>query len=59
MGVKVKQIYFADLALNVQNRILEGFGADSAADLGLDKKPYATVYEDDQGVGAIQLFEPA
>lgn len=59
MGVKTRQIYFADLALNVQNKILEGFGADSAADLGLDKKPYATVYEDDERVCAIQLFEPA
>lgn len=56
---KMRYVYFADLALNVQNRILEGFGADSPAELGLDKKPYAAVYEDSEGVGAIGLFEPA
>ena len=35
------------------------YGADTPADLGLDNKPYATVYEASEGVGAIGVFEPA
>lgn len=54
-----RQIYFKDLPDFIQQRILDSFGADCAADLGLDRKPYATIYEDSEGVGAIGVFEPA
>ena len=54
-----RQIYFKDLPDFMQQRILDSFGADCAADLGLDKNPYATIYEDSEGVGAIGVFEPA
>lgn len=55
-----KQIYFKELTALVQNKILEAFGATSAAELGLDSKPYATVvYDADGNVERVELFEPA
>lgn len=59
MVMSERLIYFRDLPLVLQHKILDMYGADCAADLGLDKKPYATVYEDSEGVGAIGVFEPA
>ena len=35
------------------------YGAENAAELGLDTKPWATVYEDSDEVGALGMFEPA
>ena len=57
--MKERNIYFKDLPALLQQKILDMYGADNATDLGLDIKPYATVYEDSEGVGAIGVFEPA
>ena len=35
------------------------YGAEYAVELGLDIKPWATVYEDSDDVGALGVFEPA
>lgn len=50
-----RAIYFAELPELTQQHILDQFGATSAADLGLDKVPYATISEDSEGVAAIGL----
>ena len=57
--MKERNIYFKDLPALLQQKILDMYGAESAADLGLDAKPYVTVYEDSEGVGAVGVFEPA
>ena len=57
--MKERNIYFKDLPALLQQKILDMYGAENAAELGLDSKPYATVYEDSEGVGAIGVFEPA
>ena len=57
--MKERNIYFKDLPALLQQKILDMYGADAPADLGLDNKPYATVYEDSEGVGAVGVFEPA
>ena len=57
--MKEKNIYFKDLPALLQQKILDMYGADTSADLGLDNKPWVTVYEDSEGVGAIGVFEPA
>ena len=55
-----KNIFFNELATEVQTRILDSFGADSAAELGLDINPYAiAVYDTDGYVEALEVFEPA
>lgn len=55
-----KNIFFSELSVMTQNRILDAFGADSAADLGLDINPYAVaVYDTDGHVEALEMFEPA
>lgn len=55
-----KNIFFSELSEMTQNRILDAFGADSAADLGLDTNPYAVaVYDTDGHVEALEMFEPA
>lgn len=55
-----KNIFFSELSVMAQNRILDAFGADSAADLGLDTNPYAVaVYDTDGHVEALEMFEPA
>lgn len=55
-----KNIFFNELATEVQTRILDSFGADSAAELGLDTNPYAVaVYDTDGHVEALEVFEPA
>lgn len=55
-----KQIFFNELATEVQQRILDSFGADNAAQLGLDTNPYAVaVYDTDGHVEAVEMFEPA
>lgn len=59
IGMSERLIYFKDLPTVLQHKILDMYGADCAADLGLDINPYATVYEDSEGVGAIGVFEPA
>lgn len=59
IGMSERLIYFKDLPTVLQHKILDMYGADSPADLGLDVNPYATVYEDSEGVGAIGVFEPA
>lgn len=59
IGMSERLIYFKDLPTVLQHKILDMYGADCAADLGLDDKPYAAVYEDSEGVGAIGVFEPA
>ena len=57
--MKERNIYFKDLPALLQQKILDTYGADTPADLGLDNKPYAIVYEDSEGVGAVGVFEPA
>lgn len=57
--MKERNIYFKDLPALLQQKILDMYGADSPSDLGLDNKPWATVYEDSDGVGALGVFEPA
>ena len=57
--MKERNIYFKDLPALLQQKILDMYGADTPADLGLDNKPYATVSEDSEGAGAIGVFEPA
>ena len=57
--MKERNIYFKDLPALLQQKILDMYGADAPADLGLDNKPWATVYEDSEEVGAIGVFEPA
>ena len=59
MCMNKKEIYFVDLPAMLQQKILDMYGANDPADLGLDIQPYATVYEDSEGVGAIGVFEPA
>ena len=55
-----KNIFFNELATEVQTRILDSFGADNAAELGLDVNPYAVaVYDIDGHVEALEVFEPA
>ena len=55
-----KNIFFNELATEVQTRILDSFGADSAVELGLDTNPYAiAVYDIDGYVEALEVFEPA
>lgn len=55
-----RNIFFSELATEVQNRILDSFGADTAEELGLDVNPYATAIYDREGrVEAIEMFEPA
>ena len=50
-----RDIYFKDLPELTQQRILDSYGVDSAADLGLDNKPYATVLLDEDGVGGFGI----
>lgn len=57
--MKERNIYFKDLPALLQQKILDMYGADTPADLGLDNKPWATVYEDSEGVGALGVFESA
>ena len=57
--MKEKNIYFKDLPALLQQKILDMYGAENAAELGLDIKPWATVYEDSDEVGALGVFEPA
>lgn len=57
--MKERKVFFRQLPLETQLRILDEYGADNAQELGLDKQPYAIVYEDDYGIGALELFEPA
>lgn len=57
--MKERNIYFKDLPALLQQKILDMYGADTPADLGLDNKPYVTVYEDSEEVGAVGVFEPA
>ena len=57
--MKEKNIYFKDLPALLQQKILDMYGAENAAELGLDIKPWATVYEDSDEVGALGMFEPA
>ena len=59
MVMREKLIYFRDLPTVLQHKILDMYGADNPAELGLDVEPYAAVYEDAEGVGAIGVFEPA
>ena len=55
-----KSIFFNELTTEVQARILDSFGADNAAELGLDTNPYAVaVYDTDGHVEALEMFEPA
>lgn len=55
-----KSIFFNELTTEVQARILDSFGADSATELGLDVNPYAVaVYDTDGHVEALEMFEPA
>ena len=55
-----KSIFFNELTTEVQARILDSFGADNAAELGLDVNPYAVaVYDTDGHVEALEMFEPA
>ena len=55
-----KSIFFNELTTEVQARILDSFGADNAAELGLDVNPYAVaVYDRDGHVEALEMFEPA
>lgn len=57
--MKEKNIYFKDLPALLQQKILDMYGAENAAELGLDAKPWATIYEDSDEVGALGMFEPA
>ena len=59
IGMKEKNIYFKDLPALLQQKILDMYGVENAAELGLDIKPWATVYEDNDEVGALGMFEPA
>lgn len=55
-----KSIFFNELTTEVQARILDSFGADNAAELGLDVNPYAVaVYDKEGNVEALEMFEPA
>ena len=55
-----KSIFFNELTTEVQARILDSFGDDNAAELGLDTNPYAVaVYDKDGNVEALEMFEPA
>ena len=55
-----KNIFFNELTTEVQARILDSFGADNAAELGLDTNPYAVaVYDKEGNVEALEVFEPA
>lgn len=57
--MKERKVFFRQLPLDTQLKILDEYGADNPQELGLDKQPYAVIYEDDCGVGALELFEPA
>lgn len=60
MSMETRNIFFSELTTEVQNKILDSFGASSAAELGLDKKPYITAtYDSDGHVEAVGVFEPA
>ena len=56
----IKRIFFSELTALKQEQILDSYGVDSAAELGLDKKPYMTIKTDCTGdVELVELFEPA
>ena len=50
-----KDIYFKDLPELTQQRILDSYGAESAAELDLENKPYATILLDEDGVGGLGI----
>ena len=50
-----RDIYFKDLPELTQQRILDSYGAENAAELGLEDKPYATILLDDDGVGGFGI----
>lgn len=55
-----QQIYFTQLPEIIKNKILDSFGAESAAELGLDREPYATAYYDKEGnIEALEVCKPA
>lgn len=55
-----KRIFFSELTALKQAQILDSYGVDSAAELGLDKEPYMTIKTDCTGdVELVELFEPA
>ena len=55
-----KNIYFNELTTLKQKQILDSYGANNAAELGLDTHPYATIVYDRSGeLERIELFEPA
>ena len=53
--MKERKVFFRQLPLNTQLKILDEYGADNPQELGLDKEPYATVIMDDCGVAAMGL----
>ena len=55
-----KRIFFNQLTALKQEQILDSYGVNSAAELGLDKEPYMTIKTDITGdVELVELFEPA
>ena len=59
MGMR-KNIYFSELSLQNQLKILEGYGADTAAELGYDTNPFAAaIYDKEGNLMQVELFEPA
>ena len=53
--MKERKVFFRQLPLDTQLRILDEYGAENAQELGLDKEPYATIIIDDYGVAAMGL----
>jgi len=50
-----KDIYFKDLPELTQACILDQYGVDTPAELGLDKEPYMTIHSDEFGLAAIGI----
>ena len=50
-----KDIWFKDLPEFTQIKILDQYGAESAEEVGLDKKPYATIISDGAEVMAMGI----
>lgn len=48
-----RELYFKDLPLATQEKILDDYGADSAEELDLDKKPIVTVCSDGDEIEAL------
>ena len=55
LHIEERKVFFRQLPLNTQLKILDEYGADNPQELGLDKEPYATIIIDDCGVAAMEL----